>query len=158
MLAVTAIVGHHVGFAACFAHFVFKDNHLAAARALDKDDVVVSVFKSFGRGQRHGRTHASCQNHSGPVVPNLRGMAERANDIENGVARFKAVEQRGGLADRLHHDGDGTGGRIGAFNGERNALASFVQAENKELSRPLLASNARRFNHNLANIETGRTG
>ena len=85
-------------------------------------------------------------------------MAERADDVENGVARFKAVEQRGGFADGLDDDGDGAGRGIGALDGERNALAFFVKAENDELSRPLLAGDARRLNGELPDVEAGSAG
>ena len=33
-------------------------------------------------------------------------MSEGADEIQNGVARLKAVELRGGLAHALHRDGD----------------------------------------------------
>ena len=43
LFAVAAVVGEDVGFVAGCADFVFKDDHLAAARALNKDDVVAGV-------------------------------------------------------------------------------------------------------------------
>ncbi len=129
LFAVAAVVGHDVGLVAGLAHFVFKDHHLFAARAFNKDDVVAGLLEGVGGGQRHGRAHAAGQNDRRAVVLNLRRVAERADDVEDGVARLKAVQQRGGFADGLHHDGDGARLRIGALDGERNALALFMQAE-----------------------------
>jgi hypothetical protein len=44
--------------------------------------------------------------------------------------------------------------RIGVLNGDRNALALFINAENYELSRFLLPRNAWSFNHKA--LDTGR--
>jgi hypothetical protein len=80
-------------------------------------------------------------------------MAEWADHIEDRVSCFEAVEEGCGFANGLHDDGDGAGGRIGAFDGERDALAILTDAQNDELSGPLFARNARRLNFELAHIE-----
>ena len=51
----------------------------------------------------------------------------------------------GGLADRLHDDVDRAFFRVGAFDGERNTLAFFVDPDDDELPRTLLACDAGRF-------------
>jgi hypothetical protein len=80
-------------------------------------------------------------------------MAEGADDVENRVARLKAVEQRGGFAHGLHNDGDGSGGWIGALDGQGNAFAHLMHAQNDELPRALLARNPRRLNGELPDVE-----
>jgi hypothetical protein len=85
-------------------------------------------------------------------------LAERADESRTRVACFKAVEQRGGLAHGLDHNRDGSGSRIGALDGERDALAIFLNAQNDELTWPLLARNARCRQHELPDVETGRAG
>ena len=80
-------------------------------------------------------------------------MAERANDVEDGVARFETVEQRSGFPDGLHNDGDCAGCRIGALDGEGNAFALLMKAENHELARPLLAGDAGRLDDKLLDIK-----
>ena len=115
MFAVAAIVGHDVGFVAGRADFVFKDHHLPVARAFDEDDVIAGVLEGVGRGQRHGGAHAAGEDDGGAVVLDFGGLAERADDVEDGVAGFKGVEQRGGFADGLDDDGDGAGVGIGAL-------------------------------------------
>src|ERR1035438_1133365 len=157
LLTVTAVVGHYVGFVARLANFVFKHHHLRAACAFNKDDVIARLLEGVGGGQRHGRSHAAGKNHNSTVFLDFRGVAEGTNDVENRVACFKAVEQRGGFADGLHNNGDGTGSRIGTLDGERNALALLMQAENKELPWLLLAGNARRLDDKLLYIEADRS-
>ena len=66
LLAVAAVVGHDVGFAAGLAHFVLKDHHLCVARAFNEDDVIAGLLERLGRGQRHGRAHAAGENHAVP--------------------------------------------------------------------------------------------
>ena len=120
--------------------------------------MVAGLLEGVGGGQRHGGAHAAGQNHSGSVVLNLRGVAEGADDVEDGVAGLKAVEQRGGFADGLHDDSDSARGGIGGLDGEWNALALLMQAKNEELSRLLLAGDARRLNDKLLDIESDGPG
>jgi hypothetical protein len=91
-------------------------------------------------------------------VPNLRGMTERSNDVEDGVACLKAVEHGSRFSNRLDGDGYGACFRIGRLDGEGNAFTLIMQSQNEELSRPLLASDARRFNDELPDIETDGPG
>ena len=49
------------------------------------------------------------------------------------------------LPDRLHHDANRAPFGIGVFDGDRNPFALFVQPQDYELPRFLLACNARRF-------------
>ena len=158
MLTVAAVVGHDVGLVAGLAHLVFKDHHLHVARSFNEDDVVAGLLESVRCRQSHGRAHAAGQNCARAVVFNLRRLAEWPNDVQNTVARFQAIQQRCGLADGLNHNGDRARLGIGAFDGERNALAFFMQAQNEELARPLLACNARRLNDKLLDIEADRAG
>ncbi len=158
LFAVAAIVGHDAGFVARGAHLVFKDHHLFAARAFNEDDVIAGILQRHCRGQRHGRSHASGHDHGGSVVPDLGRAAERADDIENRVACLKRIQQRRGFAHGLDCDGDGSRRRIGALDGERNALAMIVKPQDHELAWPLLARDARRLDGKLPDIEAGGTG
>jgi len=65
---------------------------------------------------------------------------QRADDVQNGVARFQAIQQRGGLADGLHGDGHRPRHGVGRFDGER-MRSPFMQAEDEKLPRFLLARN-----------------
>ena len=80
-----------------------------------------------------------------PKFSDLGWLAERPDDVENAVAGFERVEKIGGLADRLHDNVDRAFFRVGALDGERNALACVVDPDDDELPRPLLARDARRF-------------
>jgi hypothetical protein len=53
----------------------------------------------------------------------------------------------GGLADRLHNDVDGTLLGPGPFDGERNALALFVNSEDYELSGLVFARDPRSLDY-----------
>ena len=75
------------------ANFVFKDNHLGAARAFNKDDVVAGLLEGVGGGQRHGGSDAAGEDDCGAEVLNFRRVAEGADDVEDEVASIKAVEQ-----------------------------------------------------------------
>ena len=71
-------------------------------------------------------------------------MTEGPDDVEDGVAGLETVHQLGGLADSLDDEGDGARVRVGARDRERDSLAAVVQADDDELSRELLARDARR--------------
>ena len=157
-LAIAAVVGHDVGFGAGGADLVFEDHHFAAACAFDEDDMVIGVFEGLGGGQRHGRAHAAGHDRDRAVEFDLGGVAEGTDDVENAVAGLEAIEQRCGLADGLHGEGHGSGGGIGAFDGERNALATLAQADDDELSGALLASDARRLDGELPDFEADVAG
>jgi hypothetical protein len=68
VLAVGAVVGHDVGFAAGLADFVFKDDHLALRAPSIKMTWLSASLSAFGSGQRHGCAHAAGQNDGGAVV------------------------------------------------------------------------------------------
>src|SRR5579859_7579137 len=85
-------------------------------------------------------------------------MTKGSNDVEDGVASFKAVEHQRSFADGL--DGDGNGARlgIGGFDGERNSFALLVQAQDDELPRALFARYPRCLNDELPDIESDGSG
>src|SRR5208283_2814931 len=95
----------------------------------------------------HRRAHASADHDHGAEFLNLRRLAQWADHVEDAVAGFQRIEQVGGLVDGLHHDVDRTLFWVGLLDGERNALAGFVDTDDHELPGPLLFGDARRFDH-----------
>ncbi len=158
LLAVTAVVGHHIGLAAGLANLLLEDDHLGGARSFNKDDVIAGGLERVGRGQRHRRADAACQHHHRPEVLNLRRLAEWADNVQDRVAGLQAIEQGGGFADGLHDDGNRAHRGVRGFDGERNALAFFMQPKDDELPRLVLARNARRLNHKLLDVEADGAG
>ena len=158
LLAVGAVVGEDVRLGAGGADLVLEDDHVAAARAFNKYDVVAGVFEGVGGGEGHGGADAAGEDDGDAVVGDLRGAAERTDNVEDGVAGLQTVEQRSGFADGLGNDGDGSGSGVGGFDGEGDALALVVEAEYDELAGALLARNARRFHDELPDIEPDAAG
>ena len=90
------------------AHFVFEDDEILVASADNCDDAIAGALQGGGAGIGHRRAHASTHNDDGAEVLDLGGLAERTDDIENGVAGFERVEKVGGFSDRLDDDVDRT--------------------------------------------------
>src|SRR5581483_9146925 len=83
----------------------------------------------------------------GSVIRNLRWFPERSHNIEDRVSGLERVEQRRGLARRLHNDVDCSLLRIRILDGHRYAFTLLINPKNDELARLLLARNTRSFDH-----------
>ena len=73
--------------------------------------------------------------HGGAEAPDLRRVAERAHDVEDGLPGLQLVEELRRLADALDDDGDVARFGVGVGDGERDALAVVVDPEDDELAR-----------------------
>ena len=63
---------------------------------------VAGLLQRCRRGISHRRTHAAAHHHHRAVIPDVGGLTQRADDVEDRVAGFERVEQMRGLPGRLH--------------------------------------------------------
>src|ERR1019366_3301327 len=146
-VAVTAVVGGDIDRVADLAHLVFQKDEVLVASAKNGDDAIAGALHGGGGRIRHRGADASAHHDDRAKVLDLRGLAQRPDNVEDAVAGLERVEKICGLADRLHDDVDRAFFRIGAFDGERDTLAFLVDPDNDELPRPLLACDARRLDN-----------
>jgi hypothetical protein len=146
-VAVTAIVGGDEDGVADLAHLVFEKDEVFVSSTEDRDHAIASLLHGRSRRIRHCRAHASAHHHDRAEVLDLRGLAQRADNVEDAVSGFERVQKSRGLADRLHDNVDRALLGVRAFDGEWDALAFFVDSNDDELARPLLARDAGRLDH-----------
>src|ERR1035441_1333645 len=100
-LAITAVVGDDVGFVADAATLVFQHQQVFAARSDDGDDLVPCPFELASGGIGHGGPHAAAHHDGGPKLLDFRGLAQRTDYVEDGIASLQHAKQHGGLANGL---------------------------------------------------------
>src|SRR5580698_6594157 len=156
LMAVTAIVGHNVGLVADRANLVFQHHQVFAAGANDGNDVVAGALQLPRCGIGHCRADAAADDHRSAEVFDLRGFAQRANDVEDFVAGLQHAQQHGGFPDGLYNDGDRAGFGVGVSDGQRDALTAIVQAHDHKLSGLLFASDARGLDYKQLDVSRQR--
>ena len=109
---------------------------------MDFRAVVVELFQ-YGIGDR--AAHAAADYADFVLSGGFRGLAQRSDEILKTVALAHGLEffRRGSGC--LDNNGDSTLFRIIAVDGDRNAFAALVHAQNDELSGLCLFGNQRRL-------------
>jgi hypothetical protein len=115
-------------------HFVFQNQQLLVAGANDGDYRVASFFEGFGDGVCCGCADASTDHGDFAVVLDFTGFSEGSCDGEDFGADFEFASLYGGEADFLENEGDGALVGVPCDEGEGDAFAVFVYAEDDELS------------------------
>ena len=64
----------------------------------------------------------------------MRGLTERTDDVGQLVADLHVAEARGANANLLHHQRDGAALDVGSGDGQGNALALGMRADDDEMS------------------------
>ena len=82
--------------------------------------------------------------HDRAEVLDLRGLAQRPDQVEDHIPGAQHVEQLGRLADALNDQRDRSFLRVGIGDGQRNALAMSVQPDDHELPGLAFLGDARR--------------
>ena len=75
----------HVSFDASRTSFS-KHDHLAAAGALNENDVIARVLQRAGGRQGHGGANAASQDEDRSIELDFGGATQRADDVENEIA------------------------------------------------------------------------
>ena len=112
---------------------VLEDDDIGTAEAADEGDLDAALVHLFGDGIGDGAADAAADNADLVQAFHLGGLAEGADKVADIVALLDGVEHLGGLAGRLDHDGDGPLFAVIARDGNGNALALLVKAENNKL-------------------------
>ena len=97
-------------------------------------------------GQRDGTAHTAADHGDLLLALDVRGLAQRADEILNIFAFTLGVQLHRGAADDLENDIHGTSLAVEAGDGQRNALAVRADAQDDELAGLRLARHHRRFN------------
>src|SRR5581483_434854 len=139
---ITAVVGCDHQYVADGAHLALENYELFVASADDEQHAISSALQSGCRGVGHCSSHPAAHNHDRAKFFDFRRLTERADYVKNAVTAFKRVQKVSSLADRLNNNVDSPLVRIRSLDGERNPLAFFIDANDNELTRALLAGNS----------------
>ena len=145
LAAVAAVVGGDDQLVAELAEPVLPEHQVAVAEADDRDGAVARllVLAELREDGRDAQA-AAHQDHGALELADVAGQAERADEVQDGIAFAERHHFGGGFADRLDDDGDGAASRVEIGYGERNALAVLVDAGHDEVPGPRRARHIRR--------------
>ena len=152
LLAVGAVVGHHVQMIAAGAHLLLEHDDALGAEARDDVDIAAEAVRLLGLRPRDGAAGAAADDHDLVHVVKLGGVAERADDVGHIVAGLLAGEQGRRAADALHDDRHGAGLTIIGRDRDGHALAELVDAEHQELTRLRFAGDERGLERDAEHI------
>ena len=152
LLAVGAVVGHHVQMIAAGAHLLLEHDDALGAEARDDVDIAAEAVRLLGLRPRDGAAGAAADDHDLVHVVKLGGVAERADNVGHIVAGLLAGEQGRRAADALHDDRHGAGLTIIGRDRDGHTLAELVDAEHQELTRLRLAGDERGLERDAEHI------
>ena len=156
--AVGAVVGRDQQLVADRADLLLEDHQLLVPRSDDRDHVVAGLLHGPGRRVGDRRADAAADHHHRAVELDVRGLAQRPDQVEDRIAGVQHVEQLGRLADALDDDRDRPLLRVGIGDGQRDALAVGVQPEDDELAGLPLPGDARRLDDEPLDIGREKLG
>ena len=106
-----AVVGADREVVAQRLQLVGEDQQVLVARADDRRRLLAGGLQLAHQAQQHGRAEAAADAADMRAGRHLDRAAQRADHVEQVVARFQRAHQGGGGADLLHDDGDRAGAR-----------------------------------------------
>ena len=106
LAAVAAVVGRDQELVADRADLRLEDHQLLVPGPDDRDHVVAGFLHGPGRRVGDRRPDAAADHDHGAVVLDVRGLAQRSDEVEDRVAGVQHVEQLRRLADPLDDDLD----------------------------------------------------
>ena len=152
LLAVGAVVGHHVQMIAAGAHLFLEHDDALGAEAGDDVDIAAETVRLLGLRPCDGAARAAADNNNLVHIVKLGRVAERTDDVCHIVSGLLAGEQSRRAADALHDDRHGTGLAIIRRDRDGHALAELVDAEHQKLTRLCLAGNERGLERDAEHI------
>src|SRR5262249_42201820 len=96
--------------------------------------------------------------HNGAEALDLGGLAQRAYHVEEGVAGLEEVHELGRLANPLDDEGDGPAPGVAIGDGQRDALAPGVDADDDELPGLALRGHPGRLDHEALDVGSEEPG
>ena len=146
LLAVTAVIGHNVEVVAGGLELVLQNHNVLRAEAGDHVHLQPLSMAGLGLGIGDGATHASAH-HADTLCPlgQLCGQPQRTDKVPDGVAFVQLGQQLGGQPHLLENNSDRPLLAVIVRDGQRNALALLVQAQDDELPRLRLLRDQRRL-------------
>src|ERR1039457_3405004 len=104
--------------------------------------MVANSSKRLGDRISYRGPHTAADDHHRTEQTNIRRTTKRPNNVQDRIARVQLVKQLGRLANALHNDRNGAVRWIGISDGQRDAFAVLVNANNGELAGLLLPRDA----------------
>ena len=132
--AVGAVVSHEDEAVGAGLEFLFQNHNVLAAEANDDGHFRAGFLKSPGRGQGDGAAHAAANHTDLLLALHGGGLAQRADEIPDIVALVQLAQGDGGQAHLLEDDGHGALFPVITGDGQGDALAHFIDAENDKLT------------------------
>ena len=102
-------------------------------------------MQGFGLRVSDGAAHAAADDADVLEAFQVGWDAQRADNVQQVLARFHSAQHLGGAANHLNDQGDGALFSVIVRDGQRHALALLIDAEDDKLSRENLFSDKRSF-------------
>ena len=134
LLAVGAVVGHQVHIVSGSLEFILQNDNVLIAETDHNVDFGTGFFEGHGRGQSDGAANAAAHHTNALDAFRMGGLTQRADEVADVVAFIQVTQGDGGETYFLENDGYSTGFTVVTGNGQGNALAHFIDAENDELA------------------------
>ena len=134
-LAIAAVVGADDEIVGDGAELVLPEHQVLASKTHDRRGAVADLLEGAQlRVDRRDAQAAADEDDMADLGDVLR-QAERTDEVLERVALLIAVAHFArGLAERLHHDGDGATVAVVIGDGQRDALGAVVKANHDEMA------------------------
>ena len=111
-----------------------QDHQILVAEAHDEIHMTAHVVELLGHGVGDGGAHAAAHNGDPLQALGLGGAAQGAHEVLEVLALLLVVQLLGGSAHELEDDGDSALLPVIGGDGQGDALAVFIHAEDDELA------------------------
>ena len=146
---VGTVICHQIKVIAGSTHFVFQNDDIFVAEAGNHVDFCAEIVQGLGLRIRNGTARTAADDSGIVVTFQLRGLAERTDEIQNAVALVQRIEQHGCFANLLKNNIDCSRFSVIISDGQRNSLSILIDAQNNKLSGLRFMSNIGRSNAHL---------
>ena len=151
LVAVGAIVGHDGQVGTGGGEFLLQDDQILVAEAHDEIHLGTRLMQRLGLGIGNGHAQSAADHRRAGNALGVAGFAQGADKVQQRIALVQGIQLLGGVAHLLEDDGHGTLFPVIPGNGQRHALALFVDAENNKLAGLRLAGNQRSLDFHQGN-------
>ena len=143
--AVCAVIGHNVEVVCNCAHFVLDDNDIFGTETSDHINMSAHSMQCFCLWVCDCTTYTTADYADIFESFQMGWDSQRTNNVLQVFACFHSAKHFGRTTNHLNNQSDGAFFSVIICNGQRNALALFVDAEDNKLTWENFFSNKRSF-------------
>ena len=146
---IKTVIGADDQLVAGLLEVLLQDHQILGAEAHDGMDLSAIVMELLQHGIRNGAAHAAAHNGDLLLALDVRGLAQRADEIMQRLSLFEGIQFHRRTADDLVNNRNRAALTVVIRNGQRDALAVLQRAQNDELAGLRFFGDKRRVDHHL---------